>query len=161
MTSDRIVEMTERECMQMLAANHFGRVAVNDREGPVVLPVNYVLDGDSVLFRSGMGTKVEAGARGSPASFEIDAVDERTRTGWSVVARGTLTDVYEPVEIERARRLPLEPFAGGERPHYLRLLIYELTGRRIDLPEGVPGSWYRPTGLGHVWLDRDAADLGL
>lgn len=161
MASDRIVEMTERKCMQLLAANHFGRVAVNDREGPVVLPVNYVLDGDSVLFRSGMGTKVEAGARGAPASFEVDAADERTRTGWSVVARGTLTDVYDPVEIERARRLPVEPFAGGDRPHYLRLLISQLTGRRIDLPEGVPDSWYRPTGLGHVWLDRDAADLGL
>jgi hypothetical protein len=161
MTTDRIVEMTPRECMELLAANHFGRVAVNDREGPVVLPVNYVLDGDSVLFRSGMGTKVEAGARGSAASFEVDAVDERTRTGWSVLARGTLTDVYERVEIERARRLPLQPFAGGDRPHFLRLIFERVTGRRIELPEGVPDSWYRPTGLGHVWFDRDAADLGM
>jgi hypothetical protein len=39
--------------------------------------------------------------------------------------------------------------------------VYELTGRRIELPEGVPDSWYRPTGLGNVWLDRDAADLGI
>lgn len=161
MTSDRIVDLTPRECMHLLAANHFGRIAVNDDKGPVVLPVNYVVDGDSVLFRSGRGTKVEAGMRGAPASFEIDAVDERTRTGWSVIARGTLTDVYDHDEIERAARLPLEPFAGGVRPYYLRLLIYELTGRRIELPEGVPDGWYRPTGLGHVWFDRDAADLGL
>lgn len=161
MTSDRIVDMTQRECMQLLAANHFGRIAVNDDSGPVVLPVNYVLDGDSVLFRSSAGTKVEAGKRGAPASFEVDAIDERTRSGWSVIARGTLTDVYDYAEIERADRLPLEPFAGGDRPYYLRLLINELTGRHIDLPEGVPDSWYRPTGLGHVWLDPDAADLGL
>ena len=161
MTIDRIAELTQRECIQLFAANHFGRVAVNDRQGPIVLPVNYILDGDSVLFRSDRGTKVEAGERGSPASFEVDAIDERTRTGWSVVARGTLTDVYDPGEIERAAKLPLEPFAGGERPYFLRLLIDEVTGRRIELPEGVPDSWYRPTGLGHVWLDRDAADLGM
>jgi nitroimidazol reductase NimA-like FMN-containing flavoprotein (pyridoxamine 5'-phosphate oxidase superfamily) len=161
MARDRIVDMTPRECMQLLAANHFGRIAVNDRSGPVVLPINYVVDGDSVLFRSGRGTKVEAGERGSPASFEVDAIDERMRTGWSVIARGTLTDVYDHADIERAKRLPLEPFAGGDRPVFLRLLVDELTGRRIELPEGVPTNWYRPTGLGHVWLDRDAADLGL
>ncbi len=161
MTKDRIVELTPRECMELLAANHIGRVAVDDHEGPVILPVNYVLDGDSVLFRSGMGTKLEAGIRGSAASFEVDAVDERTRTGWSVVARGTLTDVYEATEIDRARRLPLHPFAGGDRPYFLRLIFDDVTGRRVDLPEGVPDGWFRPTGLGHVWLDRDAADLGL
>ena len=161
MTSDRIVEMTQRECAELLAANHFGRVAVNDDTGPVVLPVNYVMDGDSVLFRSGRGTKLAAGVRGARASFEIDAVDERTRTGWSVLARGTLTDVYDQAERARADRIPLKPFIGDDRSHYLRLLVYELTGRRIELPEGVPDSWYRPTGLGHVWLDRDAADLGM
>jgi hypothetical protein len=161
MTSDRIVEMTPRECAQLLAANHFGRVGVNDDNGPVVLPVNYVMDGDSVLFRTGAGTKLEAGVRGAPASFEIDAVDERTRTGWSVLARGTLTDVYDDAEKARAARIPLTPFAGGDRPFHVRLLVYELTGRRIALPEGVPGRWYRPTGLGHVWFDRDAADLGM
>lgn len=161
MASDRMTEMTLRECMQLLAANHFGRVAVNDDDGPVILPVNYILDGDSVLFRSGSGTKLRAGLRGSPASFEIDAVRERTRTGWSVVARGTLTDVYDPDEIARARRFPLEPFAGGDRPYYLRLLVYEVSGRSIALPEGAPDGWFRPTGLGYVWLNRDAADLGL
>lgn len=160
MTSDRIVEMTQRECGQLLAANHFGRIAVNDDTGPVVLPVNYVMDGDSVLFRSDSGTKLKAGLRGARASFEIDAVDEGTRTGWSVLARGTLTDVYDEAERARADRIPLQPFIGG-RTYYLRLLVYELTGRRIKLPEGVPDSRYRPTGLGNVWLDRDAADLGM
>lgn len=47
-----------------------------------MLPVHYVMDGDSVLFRSGRGTKLDAGRRGALASFEVDAIDERTRTGW-------------------------------------------------------------------------------
>ena len=160
MSSDRITAMTHDECVELLAANHFGRVAVNDDDGPIVLPVNYLLDGDAVIFRSSSGTKVEAAEREAAASFEIDAVDERTRTGWSVIARGTLTEVQDRDEIERAGALPA-PFAGGDRPYVLRLRLGEVTGRRIELPEGVPGSWYRPTGLGHVWLDRDAADLGM
>lgn len=160
MPSDRITEMTNDECLRLLAANRFGRVAVNDDAGPIVLPVNYVVDDDAVLFRSSQGTKVEAAEREAPASFEIDAVDERTRTGWSVIARGTLSEVADPDQLERVRTLPA-PFAGGDRPYLLRLVLAEVTGRRIELPEGVPGSWYRPSGLGHVWLDRDAADLGM
>lgn len=148
-------------CTALLRENHFGRVAVDDGDGPVVLPVNYVLDRGGVVFRSDEGTKVDAALRGSPACFEIDAMDERTRTGWSVVVRGTIREVTDPDDLVRLRRLPLEPFAGGDKPRYLRMQVSDISGRRIDVSHGVPTGWFRPGGLGHVWRGQDATDLGV
>jgi nitroimidazol reductase NimA-like FMN-containing flavoprotein (pyridoxamine 5'-phosphate oxidase superfamily) len=57
-------------------------VAVVDDQGPVVFPVNFVLDRHMVLFRTDEGTKLDAAARGSRVAFEIDGTDEVARTGW-------------------------------------------------------------------------------
>lgn len=160
-TRDRTDEIDVDACMALLAEHHFGRVAVDDDQGPVVLPVNYVFDGGGVVFRSDEGTKVDAAARSAPACFEIDAIDSRTRRGWSVMARGALDEVTDPDEVARLRELPLDPFAGGERSRFLRLGVREVSGRRIAVPDGVPDGWFRPTGLGHVWLGQDATDLGV
>lgn len=161
MANDRITDIGPDGCIALLAQNHFGRVAVNDDQGPVVLPVNYVLDGDAIVFRSAEGTKVHAAVRRAPGSFEIDSIDERTRTGWSVVVRGDLTEISDADELARVRKLPLRPFIGGDRERFVRLEARDVSGRRIDVPEGVPDGWFRPTGLGHVWLGRDATDLGV
>jgi uncharacterized protein len=159
--TDRTKPMDADACMALLEANHFGRVAVVDDRGPVILPVNYLLVDGDVIFRSDEGTKLDAAVDAAPATFEIDGADERTRTGWSVVVRGRLEEVTDPGEVDRLARLPLQPFAGGNRERFLRVVAAQVSGLRIDIPEGVPDAWFRPAGLGHVWLDRDAADLGL
>lgn len=161
MVDERTKDIGPDGCVALLTQNHFGRVAVNDGEGPIVLPVNYVLDGDGIVFRSAEGTKVDAALQQAPASFEIDAIDERTRTGWSVVVRGHLTEISDPDDLARVRRLPLRPFVGGDEARFVRLEAREVSGRRIDVPEGVPEGWFRPTGLGNVWLGQDATDLGV
>lgn len=161
MVADRVEDMDVDTCLELLEAHHFGRIAVNDAAGPVVFPVNYVLDQGTVLFRSDEGTKLSAAMQNSPASFEIDAIDERTRTGWSVVVRGKATEVHDPSELRRVHDLPLHPFAGGEKKRYVRLLSSRITGRRIAIPEGVPTGWFRPTELGNVWLGVDGDDLGV
>lgn len=161
MTTDRLENLDADACLELLAQNHFGRIAVNDEHGPVVFPVNYVFVEDGIVFRSDEGTKVDAALQGQPASFEIDAVDERTRTGWSVVIRGMLREVTDEHEIANLRKLPLHPFAGGQRRRYIWMSTDDIGGRSIDIPEGVPEGWFRPTGLGHVWSGQDAADMGM
>ena len=84
----RVEELTEAECRALLATKRVGRVAHNDPEGPVVVPVNYVFEDGMVLFRispySALADKLGDGA----ASFQVDHVDEDARTGWSVLVRG-------------------------------------------------------------------------
>jgi nitroimidazol reductase NimA-like FMN-containing flavoprotein (pyridoxamine 5'-phosphate oxidase superfamily) len=127
----RIQELTRAECFELLAGRQLGRVAVTDYRGPVVFPVNYVLDRHTVVFRTEPGTKLYAAGQGSRVCFEADGADEGARTGWSVIVRGEIAEVTDPDELARLRELPLRPWAAGARDHYARILPALLTGRRI------------------------------
>ena len=98
---------------------------------PLVLPMNYALHGDEVIFRTGPGTKLDA-ARGRPACFEIDGFDRQGRSGWSVVVRGRLEEVtrYDSALLEVVADLA-EPWMQAPRPNVLRLVPTTITGRRI------------------------------
>jgi nitroimidazol reductase NimA-like FMN-containing flavoprotein (pyridoxamine 5'-phosphate oxidase superfamily) len=127
-------ELSKSECFALLAQEHLGRVAVVDDLGPVVFPVNFVLDRHMVVFRTDEGTKLDAACRGSRVAFEIDGADTAARTGWSVLIRGEAIEVTGTVELARLGKLPLDPWAPGARTHYVRILPAALTGRRIWAP---------------------------
>jgi len=127
----RIEELTRSECFGLLAAGNLGRVAVVDDRGPVVFPVNFVLDRHTVVFRTEPGTKLHAARQGSRVCFEADGTDTARRTGWSVIVRGEITEVTDPAELVRLRALPLQVQAPGARDCYVRILPAVLTGRRI------------------------------
>ena len=131
-------ELSKSECFGLLAQEHLGRVAFVDDLGPIVVPVNFILDRHMVVFRTDEGTKLDAACRGSRVAFEIDGADEAARTGWSVVVRGETVEVTDPAELVRLRKLPLDPWAPGAKTHYVRILPAKLTGRRIWAPGG-PG----------------------
>jgi len=128
-------ELTRSECFDLLANEDVGRVAVVDDLGPMVVPVNFVLDRHTVVFRTDEGTKLEAAARGGRVGFEVDGIDAATRTGWSVTVRGEVVEVTDPAELARLRDLPLEPWAPGNKARYVRILPAAVTGRRISAAE--------------------------
>jgi uncharacterized protein len=127
-------ELTKSECFALLARERLGRVAVVDDRGPVVFPVNYVLDRHMVVIRTGDGTKLDAACRGSRVAFEIDGADTAAHTAWSVLVRGEAIEVTDPAELARLRKLPLDPWVPGAKTHYVRILPAVLTGRRIWTP---------------------------
>ena len=45
-------ELTITECRDLLTTQDVGRVAVCTPQGPQILPVNYTVDGASVVFRT-------------------------------------------------------------------------------------------------------------
>jgi nitroimidazol reductase NimA-like FMN-containing flavoprotein (pyridoxamine 5'-phosphate oxidase superfamily) len=138
----RLQELTKQECFGLLAQQHLGRVVLVDDRGPIALPVNFVVDQHTVLFRTDEGTKLEVASRGAWVGFEVDGADEATRTGWSVLVRGEATEVTDPAELARVRQLPLYPWAPGAKTRYVRILPTVLTGRRIALPKDAPWTWW-------------------
>jgi uncharacterized protein len=120
------------ECLRLLAGDEIGRLAVISGTTPVVVPVNYALDGETVVFRSDPGSKLDHGPR-ARASFEVDCFDRERRTGWSVVATGRLEEVthYDAATFARVRRLAVDPWAGGDKAHWMRLIPDRVTGRRV------------------------------
>jgi uncharacterized protein len=129
-------ELTKSECFELLSREHLGRVAVVDDRGPIVFPVNFVLDRHMVVFRTDEGTKLDAACRSSRVAFEIDGTDTAAHTGWSVVVRGEAVEVTDPAELVRLRKRRLLPWAPGAKSRYVRILPAVLTGRRIWAPGG-------------------------
>jgi nitroimidazol reductase NimA-like FMN-containing flavoprotein (pyridoxamine 5'-phosphate oxidase superfamily) len=114
-----------------LGVQWVGRLAVAaPGEAPTVVPVNYLLEHDIVVFRSDLGEKLKR-LRQEPVAFQIDHIDYVHRTGWSVLVQGV---AYEATHFE-TDHLQLDTWAEGERSHWVRIIPATITGRRLVLPE--------------------------
>ncbi len=129
------VELTSEECLALLGCLDFGRLAFDTPLGPRIVPLNYTLDGESILVRTTFYTELGTYGPGQDAAFEIDQIDTALSRGWSVVVVGRLAVVDDPDEVQllRATRDP-QPWAGGIRRRYLRLSIRNVTGRTLTTP---------------------------
>jgi nitroimidazol reductase NimA-like FMN-containing flavoprotein (pyridoxamine 5'-phosphate oxidase superfamily) len=127
-------ELTYQQSMQLLATQDIGRLAVMVEHYPQVFPVNYRLDGDIVVFRTHVGTKLLA-AHHNNVAFEVDHLDPATRSGWSVLIQGMAEDIEGkrpgPVT-ERSHQLDIQPWAPGDKPRLVRIIPAKTTGRRIS-----------------------------
>lgn len=130
------LELSREECLRLLAAHRFGRLVVTFGDDlPVIRPVTYRFDehSQSVVFRTASGAKFHALLESANAAFEIDGIDESSRTGWSVIVRGVTDEVTNAGEVQRLDRLGLEPWAPGPKRHWIRIRAWTVAGRRIVL----------------------------
>jgi nitroimidazol reductase NimA-like FMN-containing flavoprotein (pyridoxamine 5'-phosphate oxidase superfamily) len=133
---NEMLDLTREECLRLLAAHTFGRLAVTAGEGPpVIRPVNYLFDQptQSVVFRTALGSKFHFLLRSADAAFEIDGIDEGSRTGWSVIIHGVTDEVTNANDVRRLDGLGLEPWAPGRKPHWVHIRAWTVSGRRIVL----------------------------
>ena len=129
----RLEQLREDECWRLLAEQRFGRVAIVVDAVPVVVPVNYVVSGSSVVFRVAPGSLLDPTEAGRPAAFEVDATRPEYHAGWSVLLRGCAEQVGEPSEAAACARLPLRPWVAHTDSVCVRI-VGEVTGRRIPSP---------------------------
>ena len=127
--------LSTRECFERIARTPVGRIAFISNGDPLILPVNHAVDGDAVVFRSNAGSKLLAADTGSSVAFEVDGFEATRRSGWSVVIRGIAETVEDEQEIARLDEFAVEPWAdGGDRPFWVRVTTYGITGREIVRP---------------------------
>lgn len=114
------------DCLQLLQRRAVGRLGIVVGGEPLILPVNFAVDGESIVFRTAPGSKLDMGPR-APACFEVDEFDESMRTGWSVLVAGRL----EEIDTDEAGDAWVTPWAPGERHHWMRLTPRRVSGRRV------------------------------
>lgn len=130
--ASEVVELSYAKCRELLAGGVFGRVAVCTPEGPRILPINYSVVDEAVVFRTSAYGVIATHDWRSLMAFEMDFVDYSEQRGWSVVALGRGERVDELEELAKIRRTwDPRPWASGARPLYVRLEWTELTGRRL------------------------------
>jgi nitroimidazol reductase NimA-like FMN-containing flavoprotein (pyridoxamine 5'-phosphate oxidase superfamily) len=130
-------ELTEAESMNLIEQAEIGRIGFSGRYGPIVIPVNYKIVDGTVVFRTAVGSSLGEDLRTGIAhaeykvAFEIDTLDPVERTGWSVLIQGAAHHVDDEQERAVVARAGIEPWAGGERDHFVRIKPTSISGRRI------------------------------
>jgi len=129
---NRLIDLTADECLDLLHTKKLGRIALATPAGLRIFPVNYVMHGDAIVFRTVPYGIIANNAHGAKVAFEVDDVDEELRSGWSVLASGPCRRMEDSSEVRQVRDHddPV-PWAEGTRILYFRLDWTDLTGRQL------------------------------
>lgn len=120
------------ECVQLLRQVPVGRIAVTVEALPVVLPVNFAVVDDGILFRTIEGTKLAAATSRAVVAFEVDSYEADGRSGWSVMVQGMAHEVTDPAALGRLDAAGVEAWAlDGRADHIVRIELHTISGRRF------------------------------
>jgi len=119
------------DCLRLLAGSNFGRIGVTFSAIPVVLPLNYRLVGEEIVFRTSPGTKLEAAVEEAVVAFEVDQIDSFTHAGWSVLVTGIARRVTDPTEVARYAGSHVPRWAVGPDEHFVTVSTAMISGRRL------------------------------
>ncbi len=110
-----------------------GRIGFIDVETlPTVLPVNFRLMGDHLVFRTGVGSAANAVTENQVVAFEFDEVDVDTGQCWSVLVRGAASFFPDDC-VSSGPELP-RAYVPVPGPQLVRIATTLVTGRRFCLP---------------------------
>jgi nitroimidazol reductase NimA-like FMN-containing flavoprotein (pyridoxamine 5'-phosphate oxidase superfamily) len=127
-----------QECWRLLGEASVGRLAVIVEDHPDVFPVTYKVDNESLLFRTGTGTKQQALDTGAPVALEADRVSAEFGMAWSVVVKGRAERATSTDQTTDAVRRALFPWQGIGKDYLVRIVPESVTGRRFTL---TPSMW--------------------
>jgi len=130
MNHEAVTDLTTEECWEMLREQEFGRLAYRLVDEVHITPINYAVDGDTLLFRTAEGSKLLAVAMGSEVAFEIDRFREESAR--SVVVRGEARLLPED-EAHRAENVPLRSWVSTLKYNVVEIQPRYVSGRAFEL----------------------------
>jgi nitroimidazol reductase NimA-like FMN-containing flavoprotein (pyridoxamine 5'-phosphate oxidase superfamily) len=137
-TTDRVIDrnglevLPLAECLRLLRGAPVGRLGVSSDALPVVMPVNYAVDGDRIVVRTNPGTKLDAAIRNAVVAFEVDHYDALTHSGWSVLVTGRTREITDPDEVEYVKKLRLRAWGVVPADRFVAISMDIVAGRRIN-----------------------------
>jgi nitroimidazol reductase NimA-like FMN-containing flavoprotein (pyridoxamine 5'-phosphate oxidase superfamily) len=140
-TTEALRHLDEEQCWERLAGQELGRIVTRLADRVDIFPVNYAVDGRSLVFRTAEGSKLFELTVHDEVLFEVD--DHTDLDAWSVVVRGRARVLVIEDEVLAADALPLRPWAPTVKNNYVRIEPTSVSGRaflRGPEPEreGVP-----------------------
>src|ERR1700686_2065360 len=85
------------ECLTRMASQRLGRFGVVVDGTPLVLPMQFAMDGETVVVQTNQGAKVFHAPLTS-VTFEVDHVDWEKGVGWSVLVQGLGEDISGAID---------------------------------------------------------------
>jgi len=122
-------ELSDRECWERLRAEAYGRLAVITSDGPVIYPINALVDHGSIVFRTTEGGKLDAMRADPRVAFEVDGWEPERSMAWSVLVVGTAREVTRMHEGLDVTELGVTPWQAGSKPTFIRIVPTAISGR--------------------------------
>lgn len=145
--------LSDLVCWERLRRTSIGRLGVHHDGQPAIYPINYLVDGSSIVFRTRPDSKIYQPPRLERVAFEIDGFEATQGNAWSILVKGFGRFIDSVPEIEQANTLSLHPWVDADRSAWVRITPVEVTGRRFHIVGGTI------TDESFGWTDRiDAAD---
>lgn len=126
-----IRQLDADECISLLSQHEMGRVAFVSDDVPVILPVNYVLDGNSIVSEP---IQVRSWRRSPCAAWHSRSTVGGDSDAWSVLAQGFAREITDALgtryDVLRSLAIPVQ--VPGDKEYWIAIDIRELSGRRIQ-----------------------------
>jgi nitroimidazol reductase NimA-like FMN-containing flavoprotein (pyridoxamine 5'-phosphate oxidase superfamily) len=120
--------LDKRQCLRLLAAADRGRIAINVRALPMILPVRFVLDGERVVFCTGPDAVLARATDDHVVAFQADGKGPDA-TEWSVSAVGMARHLVTPEDVARAATLRLRRWSTRGHPCFVTVSTDHISGR--------------------------------
>lgn len=126
-------ELSTAQCWDRLRQASLGRVALSARALPVIIPVQFYVDGRVIVMCMGIDPPFEPALDQVVAAFSVEHIDAETGAGWTVHVQGVLYSPERPADPERC------PAGQGL---IVRLEAVAVIGWRVQLcPLASPERW--------------------
>lgn len=117
------------ECRRLIGDAVVGRVSwLSKSRGLQVLPVNFVLVNDRIVFRVAQGSVLEELTQPVEVAFQVDDLDGATATGWAVLVQGTTASWDGDLRA-------ISAWAPGERDLGVAITPTAWSGRSVSAEE--------------------------
>lgn len=126
--------LNRSRCLELMLSEPVGRIGVSIRAVPVILPVNFALVREKIVFRTIPGTKLDAAAAGAVVAFEVDSYSPDGTSGWSVLVQGPCSEITDPADLAAMEAIPLRAWAFNEgvAQRLVRIETAFVSGRRFQ-----------------------------
>ncbi|KAB7743640.1 pyridoxamine 5'-phosphate oxidase family protein [Nostocoides sp. F2B08] len=125
-----VSKIGREESWQLLRSTSFGRIGYRLRGRTRITPVNYVVDGSRIVFRTAEGSKFFALKIEDDVALQTDHYDEDH--AWSVLVHGIAREITdEPGTADVVARL--RPWVPTRKDHVFAIDVDKVRGRRFVL----------------------------
>lgn len=132
---DVVQELTVEQCWAALRLDALGRLAYRLGDEVHIAPVNYAVDGETLLFMTAEGSKLLGVVMHPEVVFEIDR--REGSVAQSVIVRGRARRLEED-EAHRAEGVELIPWIDTLKYDVVEIVPSQISGRRFNLNRPEP-----------------------
>jgi helix-turn-helix motif-containing domain protein len=128
-------QLSTEAALELMGTEQLGRVVVRRSDDMDIFPVNFVVDGGAIYFRTSEGNKLFSLSLNNDVLFEADHVDLDNHDAWSVIVKGTAEVLQDAAAIHHADSLDLTPWLPTLKYNYVKVTPNSVSGRKFHLGE--------------------------